>query len=106
MNLTEKKCHEAGRSGVREVNICAQLPVRSDGALHLPMVLQQQMPFKDIRLCGLARLIEPDADRVARWWAEDGIVELEGRTAQELCACGARAYLEAFLLDVIQGHRG
>ena len=56
-------------------------------------------------LLALVSLIEPDVQKRAHWWCEDGIAELGGLTADELVSHGASDRLETFLLQILGGLR-
>lgn len=79
-------------------------PCRNDGA-RLASEADGQASAK-LRLMKLARAIEPDARRLAEWWTQTPIGELDGHTAEELLAMGMQGRIEQFLLAIVFGDRG
>ncbi len=75
--------------------VAARSPIRSFG------------PEADRRrIVHLALMIEPNGERVRRWYCQDAIAEFDERTAEELCACGKGTLVVNYLEQILRGKRG
>lgn len=64
-----------------------------------------QQSFAYFHIRKLARRLENDPERLAQWWAGNGIDELGGLTPDQLLAAGQHEPLEAFMRDILAGRR-